>query len=225
MKSLFRNFRISLALALVFFLVGCDAPEPTGPSLKIKEGFVATYKVSGHLYRGEVTHAEDGYTAWEITWKNTPRFKYKTYRGLLMVFSEEEGVKSWSSFDTEVVDSLFPLNVGNEIMLEGRHYTKANQDGYTYYTTITVREKTEIAVKEEIFPVYIIDFSVVEDHPEGQRTFSKTSWYSEELETDIRTEYHWPEGTFSIRMVALEAPEDQGDDEGPEPEGLGTVRL
>jgi hypothetical protein len=224
-KLLSKPLKFFAALLLVAGLAACEAPEPQGPSQKLQAGTLATYKISGHIYKGEITHASEGYSAWEFSWKNSPVFKFKTYRGLLSVYNEEEEVKTWSKFDSAMIDTLFPLDVGKEVTIEGRHFTNRNQEGYPFYVTITVRREATIKVKEQDFPVFIIDFSVIEDNPEGEKTFTKTQWYSEELELAIRTDYQWEDRTFSMRLVALEALEDREEEEGNPPEGLGTVRL
>ncbi|MEE8295967.1 MAG: hypothetical protein V3R64_09670 [Sphingomonadales bacterium] len=222
-------FKFLLKFALVIFLGGllssCEPPAPEGPSLVVQAGTVASYKISGHLYKAEVTHADEGYVLWEFSWKKTPVFKLKLYRGILSVFNEEEGYKTWSKFDTNLIDEFFPLEIGNELALEGHHYTKGNEEGYPFFVTINIREKTEIAIKEEIFPVYILEFSFIEEHPDGTKTYTKTAWYSEEMEISLRTDYVMENGTFSMRIVALEELEGVGDENEEQPEGLGTVRL
>ena len=141
-------FRLILMVFLAGFLASCEPPEPAGPSLTVQSGTVAYYKISGHHYKAEVTQADEGYVLWEFSWKKTPVFKFKTYRGILSVYNEEEGFKTWSKFDTNLIDEFFPLEIGKEVALEGRHYTKGNEEGYAFFVTINVREKTEIAIKE-----------------------------------------------------------------------------
>jgi len=216
--------RLALCVLVSGFLVACDPPPSNVAKQTIPAGTVANYKVGGHHYRAEITHAKDGYTQWEFTWKKAPVFKFKTYRGLLSVYNEEEGYKSWSKFDTKLLDSLFPLTEGQEVTVEGRHYANDVQEGYPFYVTIHVRGKSEIMIKETSYPVYILDYSVVEDHPDGTKTYIKTAWYSEDLEAALRTDYKWETGSFSMRMVSFEEPEGF-EEEKRGPEGLGTVRL
>ena len=209
---------------LMGLLVACDPPAAEGPSLTVQPGTVAYYKISGHHYQAEVTQADEGYVLWEFSWKKTPVFKFKTYRGILSVFNEEEGFKTWSKFDTNLIDEFFPLEIGKEVALEGRHYTKGNEEGYAFFVTINVREKTEIAIKEEKFPVYIIEYSFIEENPDGTKTYTKTAWYSESLEVSLRSDFVMNNGTFSMRIVSLDDPEG-ADEEDNAPEGLGTTRL
>lgn len=218
-------FKLAWVIFLAGLLVSCEPPAPDRPSLTVQAGTVAFYKISGHHYKAEVTDAHEGYVLWEFFWKKTPRFKLKVYRGLLSVFNEEEGFKTWSKFDTNLIDDFFPLEVGKELALNGRHYTKGNEEGYPFFVTINVREKTEIAIKEEFYPVYIIEYSFIEEHPDGTKLYTKTAWYSEELEISLRSDYVLDNGTFSMRIVALDEPEGLADEEENQPEGLGTVRL
>ena len=182
-------FKSFIKLALVVFLAGllpsCEPPAPEGPSLTVQAGTVAYYTISGHHYKAEVTGAHEGYVLWEFSWKKTPIFKSKVYRGLLSVFNEEDGFKTWSKFDTNLIDDFFPLEVGKELVLEGRHYTKGIEEGYPFFVTINVREKTKIAIKEKMFPVYIVEYSFIEEHPDGTKSWTKTAWFSEEMEISL----------------------------------------
>lgn len=218
-------FKLILVVFFAGLLVSCEAPEPMGPSLTVQPGTVAYYKISGHHYRAEVTYADEGYVLWEFSWKKTPVFKSKIYRGLLSVYNEEEGFKTWSKFDTHILDEFLPLEIGKEVALEGRHYTKGNEEGYPFFVTIHVREKTEIAIKEKMFPVYIVEYSFIEEHPDGIKSYTKTAWYSEEMEISLRSDYVMNTSTFSMRIVALDEPDGLADEDENQPEGLGTVRL
>lgn len=217
--------KLILVVFLTGFLASCEPPEAEGPSMKVRAGMVAHYKISGHHYMAEVTEANEGYTLWEFTWKKTPVFKYKTYRGLLSVYNEEEGFKTWSKFEPKVLDELFPFEVGKEVSIKGRHYSKANEEGYPFFVTINVREETEIMIKETSYPVFVLDYSIIEEHPDGRKTTTKTAWYSEEMEASLRTDFVWESGSFSMRIVALDEPEGTAEDDESQPEGLGTVRL
>jgi len=117
-----------------------------------------------------------------------------------------------------------------EIDQEVRHWqgmTWLEKEGveYPFWATVSVREKAVLKIKDSEYEVYIIDFSFIEDHPEGTKNFVKTIWYSPEFETSLRTDYIMGDEVFSMRMVAFNSPEDLDNSEESEPEGLGTVRL
>ncbi len=215
--------KLMVLVILASLASACEPPEPTAP-LTVQTGTVADYKISGHHYLAEVTEAKDGYVLWVFSRNKTPVFKVKTYRGLFSVYSEEEGFKTWSKFDPKILDTFFPLTEGKEITFGGRRFTRNIEEGYPFFVTISVREKTEITVKETVYPVYILDYSVIEEHPEGSRTYTQTAWYSDLLEASLRTDFKWASGTFSMRMLSLEMGEGNLDEDN-EPEGLGTTRL
>lgn len=217
--------RAGLLILLSGLLFGCEPPEPIGASKALRAGTVAYYKISGHQYRAEVTEVKNGYIVWEFTWKKTPVFKFKTYRGLFAVYSEEEGFKIWSQFDPQVLDRFLPLEVGREIQFEGRQYTKRIEGGFPFFVTIKVRDKGQIEINGKTFPVFILDYAFVEEHPDGTKTLTKTAWYSEELQASLRTDYRWERGTFSMQMISMDEAPGPGSDDNEDPEGLGTIRL
>ena len=178
------NLKIFIvALFSLGFLTACEPPQEvaSGPPLGI--GTVAYVKIQGHHYRGEVTSVDGGYVVWSYTWKKTPVFKFKTYRGLMTVYSEEEGYKSYSKFDPAVLDEFLPIEVGRGTSLEGKQISEKEGVEFPFQVTITVREATTLKIKEDEFPVYVIDFSFVEEHPEGTKNYLKTVWYSSDMET------------------------------------------
>lgn len=225
MKILGKIFPLGVLIVLACALSACEPPVTHNHSQAISEGTVVTYKISGRHYRAEVIHAKDGYVLWSYQVKKIPVFKEKTYRGLLSVYYEEEGFKSWGKFDPAVVDALFPLEPGKEVIVKGRFFVQRENFEYPFYVTITVGDKTDIQIKDKTYPVYVLDYSYIEERPDGTRTYAKTAWYSEEMETALRVDYAFSNKTFSMRIVSLDEPEDFPEDENPEPEGLGTIRL
>lgn len=212
-------------LAIALFVASCEPPQQTHEIASVKPGTVATVKISGHHYRAEATHAENGYVLWNFDWKKHPVFKYKSYRGMMNVYWEEEGFKSSSTFDETIIDNMFPLAVGKEASLQGKNYSEKKGDEFSFWATISVREKTKMKIKEAEYDVFIIDFSFIENHPEGTKNYVKTIWYWPELEISLKTDYVTDDGVFSMRVVSLDEPDTFEEDEEDEPEGLGTVRL
>lgn len=220
------NLKISLTVFVFLgFLAACEPPQEATSTPPLGEGTVAYVKIMGHQYRGEITSVHEGYVVWSYTWKKTPVFKFKTYRGLMTIYSEEEGYKYHTKFDPSVLDELFPITVGAEAILEGKQYSEKEGIENPFWVTISVREKTTITVKEDTFPVYVIDYSFVEERPGGTKNYLKTIWYSVEFETALRTDYLRDDEIFSIRVISLNSPDEMDEMEESEPEGLGTVRL
>ena len=224
---MFSNKFIKIFLTVFLFgaLASCDPPTPELEQSSIRVGTVANVKVFGNHYKAEVTSANENYVVWSYSWKKKPIFKFKTYRGLMTVYSEEEGYKRSSHFDTKALDSLFPLEVGKEASLKGMQWSEREGTELSFWVNILVREETTIKIKDEEYPVFVIEFSYLEDHPEGTKNYLKTIWYSPEMETSLRTDYNLSGETFSMRFVSLNNPDDFEDTEEAEPEGLGTVRL
>jgi len=214
-----------IVLVLLGLLVSCEPPESAVTEPGVAVGTHAYVKIFGNHYKAEVTSAHEGYVVWSYSWKNTPVFKFKTYRGLMTVYSEEEGYKSSSTFDRQAIDNFFPIAAGKELTLEGMTWLEKEGVEYSYWATVSVREKAKIKIKDTKYNVYIIDYSFIEDHPEGPKNYTKTVWYSPEFETSLRTDYVLGDEVFSMRMVAFNSPEEIEDTEDREPEGLGTVRL
>ena len=212
-------------LAFAGLAASCEPPQQEAGIPSIAPGTVAYVKISGNHYRAEATHSENGYVLWSYSWKKQPVFKFKSYRGMMTVYSEEEGFKSWNKFDTSILDGMFPIKVGKEASLEGRYHSEKEGLDYPFWATISVREESFIKVKEHEYEVFIIDFSFVEDHPEGSRNYIKTIWFAPEMELSLKTEYVMEDGVFTMRIVSLDAPDEFEDDEEDEPRGLGTVRL
>ena len=220
------NLKISLAV-IVFLglLAGCDPPHGATSTPPLSEGTVANVKILGHHYRGEVTSVHEGYVVWSYTWKKTPVFKFKSYRGLMTIYSEEEGYKYYTKFDPAVLDEFLPIKVGEETSLKGKQISEKKGIEFPFQVTISVRQQTTLKIKEVEFPVYVIDFSFVEEHPEGTKNYLKTIWYSAEMETALRTDYLMDGEIFSIEVISLNGPDEMEEMEESEPEGLGTVRL
>lgn len=214
-----------LAILLAGLVASCEPPAADLTSQKIRAGTMAQFKVSGQIYTGKVIQAKEGYALWEITWKKKPVFEYKTYRGLMTVYSKEEGIKHWSKFDTKALDNFLPLRVGNEIVIKGRHFTSENENGYPFFVTITVRKETEMGIKGEAHRVFVLDYSAIEEHPDGERFFTKIAWYSPEMEAALRTDYVFDNAQFSMRIVAFGDENGFEGEEDNQPEGLGTIRL
>ena len=120
---------------------------------------------------------------------------------------------------------MFPLAEGKEASLEGKQKKKKEGEEALFWTTITVREETTLKIKEEEYDVFIVDFSFIEERPEGSKTYIKTIWYSPEMETSLKTEYVTDAETYSMRVVSMDEPDTFADEEEDEPQGLGTVRL
>ncbi len=217
--------RAFFTLLLLGVLASCDPPAVDVEEPALQVGTIANVKIFGHHYKAEVTSVHEGYVVWSYSWKQTPVFKFKTYRGLMTVSSEEEGFKSSSTFDRVILDDLFPLEVGKEASLEGIHWSEREGVESPFWVNIYVREETTIIIKESEYPVYIIDFSFIEDHPDGTKNYVKTIWYSAEMETSLRTDFVMADETFSMRVVSLNSPDDFEETDENEPEGLGTVRL
>lgn len=224
-KIILRLLKPLAALFLLAALASCEPPHDVAEEPPVAVGTVAFVKIFGHHYRGEVTSVHDGYVVWSYTWKKTPVFKFKTYRGLLDVYSEEEGYKSYSKFDHNILDEFFPIEVGKETTLQGKKVSEKAGIEYPFWATILVREKTMIKIKETEYPVFVIDFSIIEEHPDGAKNYIRTIWYSEIMETSLRTDYVMGNEIISIRVVSLNGPDELDDLDENEPEGLGTVRL
>jgi hypothetical protein len=217
--------KVFFTLLLLGVLASCDPPAVDVEEPALQVGTIANVKIFGHHYKAEVTSANEGYVVWSYSWKQTPVYKFKTYRGLMTVFSVEEGFKRSSTFDRETLDALFPLEVGKEASLEGINWSEREGVESPFWVNIFVREKTTIKIKKSEYPVYIIDFSFIEDHPDGTKNYIKTIWYSAEMETSLRTDFAMGDETFSMRVISLNSPDDFKDTDENEPEGLGTVRL
>ena len=224
-KTILKLCRVFVPFMLMGVITACDPPENVSSGPPISEGTVAYVKILGHHYRGEVTSAHEGYVVWSYYWKKTPVFKFKSYRGLLDVYSEEAGFKNYSKFDHNILDEFFPIEVGKETSLTGKRINEKAGIDYPFWTTISVREKSTITIKETEFPVYVIDFSIIEDRPDGPKNYVRTIWYSVEMETALRTDYVMADEVYSIRVVSLSGPFEFEDSDENEPEGLGTVRL
>jgi len=217
--------KVLVILAFAGLAASCEPPQKETGMTSVAVGTVAYVKISGHHYKAEATDSEDGYVLWSYSWKKHPVFKFKSYRGMMTVYSEEEGFKSWSKFDKSIIDGLFPVEVGKEASLEGRYHSEKEGIDYPFWTTISVREETTLKVKENEYDVFVIDFSYFEEHPDGPKNYIKTIWYSADMETSLRTEYVMEDEVFSMRVVSLDEPDDLEDSDEDEPRGLGTVRL
>ena len=223
------KFHTFLKALVIFAFAGlaasCEPPQQETKIPSIATGTVAYVKISGHHYKAEATYSENGYVLWNYSWKKQPIFKFKSYRGMMTVYSEEEGFKSWNKFDKSILDAMFPIKVGKEASLEGMHHSEKEGFDYPFWTTITVREESFIKIKEHEYEVFIIDFSIIEEHPDGPKNYIKTIWFSPEIEISLKTEYIMENEIFTMRIVSLDEPDNFEDNEEDEPRGLGTVRL
>ena len=145
---IFRLLRPLVPLIFLGALASCEPPQNVVGGPPVSEGTVAYVKIFGNHYRGEVTSAHEGYVVWSYTWKKTPVFKIKTYRGLMTVYSEEDGYKNYNKFDHSILDEYFPLEVGEETSLKGKNISEKEGLEFPFWVTVSVREKTTITVKE-----------------------------------------------------------------------------
>lgn len=213
--------------APVFFLLlaSCEEPKVENTEPPINVGTVVYVKMGGHHYKSEATHVNEGVVAWTYFWKKQPIWKFKTYRGLLNIYSEESGFRFWTKFDVKLIDSFFPMVEGKEISFEGTQHSEKEDLTYPFWAHISVREEQMIMIKDREYPVFVLDFTFIEERPDGTLTFTKTAWYSQDLEMSLKTEYTTEDKSFVIRVVSMDTVENYEEEEEYEPEGLGTVRL
>lgn len=220
----FRLSTLALALLACLGLAACDL-QRADPGPPIAEGTVLVTKVSGNHYKSKAAHVEGGFVTWVYYWKKKPVAKFKSYRGLMNVFSEEEGFRRWIEFDTKLVDQLFPLEVGREATITGRQHLEKERLDFPFTATIEMRERDKVKIKDSTYPVFVIDLTFVEHREQGEVEMVKTLWYSPELELALKAEYLFEGRVYPARVISLTGPDGELEEEPYEPEGLGTIRV
>jgi hypothetical protein len=222
--NLLRRFPLLAALAAVGLLGACGEPAEA-PRNAIKEGTVLVIQAADANYKSEASRIEAGYVTWTYCWKNRVTGTSKSYRGLVFVFSEEEGHRRWIEVDHAQIDRLFPLEVGRQVPFSGEEHAEHEGLAYPVIGALRVRAKETVILKDQTYETFVIDLALTEKRPGGDRSFVKTMWYAPALELALRTDYVVDGRTYSMKVVDMIEPGGKPGEDSEEPRGLGTVRL
>lgn len=220
-----RILKLTVTLFVCLGLAACDEVQRADPGPPLAEGTVVVTKVSGNHYKSEAARVENGFVTWVYYWKKKPVAKFKSYRGLMNIFSEEEGFRRWVEFDKQQVDQLFPLEVGREVTIAGRQHLEKERLDFPFTATLSVRGRDKVQIKDQTYPVFVIDLTFVEHREQGAVEMAKTLWYSPELELALKADYHFEGRVYPVRVISLTGPNGELEEEPYEPEGLGTIRV
>lgn len=215
--------RVTIVL-LSAFLVGACAPAAAPvDGNPLRPGLSATLKAFGNLYEVEVSEVHGGYSTWQLRWEDRVVTVYKLYRGLFPVFGREEESFYHNQVDVTLLDPLFPLEVGKEVSLEGLYQSSMTEGDGRLWLHIAVQGRDEISIKGRKLPVFLIDLNIERKNAAGSQWESRTLWYSPELGFSLKTEYRRGGETFTVRVLSVEVP---GNDGNPATRrNLGTVMI
>lgn len=146
--------------------------------------------------------------------------------GNLSDFGRSEDSSYHNLIDVTAIDSLFPLEVGKEVSLEGTYVDSKSEGEGRLWAHIVVQGESEIDIKDRTVPVFLIDISIERQGSSGgkaSRWQSRTLWYSPELGFSMKTEYQEGDERFTVRVLSVDVPGDG--DNPPTQRNLGTVMI
>ena len=218
-----RIFRLLPALAGAF-LFACGGPAAP-PREAIKQGTVLVIEAADAKYKSEASRVEAGVITWTYYWKSRVTGTSKSYRGLIVLSSEEENHRRWIELDPKDIDRAFPLEVGRQISFAGEEHAEHEGLVFPVVGTLQVRSRETMTLKGRTYDIFVVDLAIAERRPGGERSFLKTMWYAPEIEVPLRTDYLVDGRVYSMKVVNIIEPGAKNDEDTDEPRGLGTVRL
>lgn len=215
--------RVIFILLSALLAASCAPAASPVDENPLRPGLRATLKAFGNLYQAEVSEVHGGYSTWKLLWEDRVVTVYKVYRGIFPVFGREGESFYHNQVDVTLIDQLFPLEVGKEVSLEGLYQSSKTEGDGRLWSHIVVQGKAEINIKGRKIPVFRIELSIERQGEKGSQWENRTLWYSPELGFSLKTEYQQGDEHFTVRILSVEIPGDQGSP--PTPRNLGTVMI
>lgn len=215
-----------LVLLSTLLAVSCSPVAPPVDENPLREGSRLTMKAFGNLYEAEVTEVHGGYSTWKLRWKKQVFTVFKVYRGIFPIYGRSEESSYHNVVDVAAIDQLFPLEVGKEVSLRGFREDSKSGGEQRLWAHIVVQGEAEIEIRDRIIPVFLIEVSIesqIGPGGEASRWQSRTLWYSQELGFSLKTEYQEGDEYFTVRVLSLDLPGENGG--LPPRRNLGTVMI
>ena len=194
----------------IMMLFSC-APEKTPtPASILTEGTIKTVKAYGEYFKSEIIKIENGLIVWENRWDEQIISKQKTYQNIFTVWGVEGEGSYYYEFDHSLMDTLFPLTVGTEIVFEGLRHSRDVSAPFWAMVSVENRETTSFQDKD--YDVVVINITIEYQTDEGPKRSVRALWHAVDLGINVKTKYQFEGHKFTTSVVKLELPDNMRDE-------------
>jgi|GEM_PF-5226865 len=143
-----------------------------------QEGFRATMLSQAQNLEVEVTNVDGPLITLTTFWHGEQTGVRNLYRGVFAVSGGiDEGVFEMD-FDTEIIDDLFPLKIGNTVDFTGNTLFVKSGEVLDTIVHIAVIEETKLIVDQENEPVFVLEVITEFVEKTTSELFHRTVYYS-----------------------------------------------
>ena len=206
------QFKLFIAVLSLGLVLSCSPEKTDTPSSILQLGTIKTVKAYGEYFSSEIIKIEDGLVVWESRWDERLVSKQKKYQNIFNVWGREGDSSYFNKFDHGVIDALFPLTVGSEIVFEGLRFSGDMDVGQPFWAKIAVEDTSEYILNNETYGVFIINITVEHQTTAGPKRTTRTLWHASELGINVKTKYLFEGHKYTTRVVKLELPDSMRDE-------------
>ena len=205
MSAIRSSMRVAL-LGLAFLLVACEAGEARLAAYPLPEGLRAMIAMGGQSYELEVTDVSGPTATFQYHWNDRLVSERTQYRGLYSLSGYDGALQFINEFDTAAIDALFPLAVGKETSFAGTTTYPAGGMTGTLWVTMSVLEKTRLAIREGDFAVYLIRVTTELTIDGRSKRVTRVLYYAPELGLPLKMDMSDGSAHSYWRITSLEMP-------------------
>ncbi|WND03726.1 hypothetical protein QGN29_04965 [Temperatibacter marinus] len=196
---------LTLFMAVAFLLLsGCSEPKNTDAIHLPTVGTRAIIKQYSYEIIAEVTNVQDNLVKLDYFWHGEKAYSQKFYKGLLPVWSEEDGNIKELDFQESKVDEIFPLVTGNEVSFTATMTRLDDGLSQNISVTLSVLKETVMTITGEDHKVFMIDIARI-----GENDYSsyETIYYAPDSGMILKAVKRERNSQTFWRILKLEKPE------------------